>query len=487
MKRSAKSTKNQAVKSKASSQSNVKVSSERIVKKRATPKKPSKKTNPNGKRAARENPSTKSVEAIKDIDRSAVLVLSNLEKSEALIVNKPFRIERILTADEVADEYFARKDELDKSFEKASTALKRFWRGLKKSFDYKSGHITGASVRFRTKYGQVVSPLKVVLAINVARKLVSKEIADTKLTEIKGSYGGFEVKVLEGAFEFIQSSPKANFLRGLFAPSNPLSFSEDVVGGVPVCPPSSPDDYGTLGVVFSFASRKFRGFTCQHVTSGSLRIDQRGPDVGGLPTLRPSGEVDTANTFLDEHTHVGVTETIDASVIELTKVGPLAPGLKYPPPPGAWIRGITQPSGTTTAVPLYFSAERASSELRRHTIWKFGATTGTVLKGRFDNYINLEYDVQGRKCINNFTIKHEKENQIFVLPGDSGSVLALDAFAGGSRAFVAIGILFAQIVGSSNVGLACNISTVLDKVKAVPKNRMVKLADMYTKEWKVIS
>lgn len=487
MKKTSKSPTHQATKPKAAQKpaSKSPISSKSPTS--ASPKKPSpKKTSPKTP-AAKEKSISDSTEANKSPAQSTVLVLSNLAKSETFLANKPFRIERILTANEVADEYLARKDELDKDFENASKVMKKFWKELKKSADYKSGHITGGSVRFRTKYGQVVSPLKVVLAINVARKLLPSEIAQTKIIELKNTYGGFEVKVLEGAFEFIQSSPKASFLRGLFAPSNPLSFSDEVVGGVPVCPPSSPEDYGTLGVVFSYASNKFTAITCQHVAVGLSRIDQRGPDVSGLPTLRPIGAVDTANTVLDEHSHDGVTETIDVSVIQLSPAGPHNPGLKYPTSPGAWIRGITQSLGTTTVVPLFFSSERATPDLRHHVIWKFGATTGTVLKGRFDNYFNLEYDVQGRKCINNFTVKHEQDNQIFVLPGDSGSLLALDAFVGGTRAFVAIGILFASIVGSSNIGLACNICTVLDRVKTVPKKRMVRLVDRASKKWEVIS
>ena len=125
--------------------------------------------------------------------------------------------------------------------------------------------------------------------------------------------------------------------------------------------------------------------------------------------------------------------------------------------------------------------------MRGFTIWKFGSTSGLIEKGAFRDFDNLEFQVGSKVFTNNFTVTHEDGNQTFVLPGDSGSILALEAQVKNSsgvleKAFVAIGVLFASIKGSSFTGIACNMAHVLSALDSVlptnsriPKERRVSL------------
>ena len=108
------------------------------------------------------------------------VVFSDPTTGQGYQAGMPFVIERILAPWEVDIEYQARKEELDKVIEKAQRVLDRWWKKLKKTADYQKHLLKGASVRFRTKFGQVVSPLRVVIAINVAMKLGEDQLKRRK-------------------------------------------------------------------------------------------------------------------------------------------------------------------------------------------------------------------------------------------------------------------------------------------------------------------
>ena len=287
---------------------------------------------------------------------------------------------------------------------------------------------------------------------------------------------GIPVKVIGGSFEFIQDGIDATSLRGgSISPNNPLGFDKDLVGGVPVAPPGLPDAFGTLGVVFSYGGPAFEGISCKHVLRDEGdRVDQRGPDISGAASTRPIGNVqEVGYGFHTPPTQKG--ESIDCALVKIdpSPIGGLPVSL--PTPPGAWIREVNIGDGIAP-VEMFFSKIRAKADMRGYELWKFGSSTGVRLTGRFGDLNIHEIRIGTDIFKNNFSVIETNSNPDFVLPGDSGSIIALRAKHTDDRdIFVAIGLLFAQIAGNNGVGLACNICHVIDKLNpAIPASRKLE-------------
>jgi predicted flap endonuclease-1-like 5' DNA nuclease len=207
---------------------------------------------------------------------------------------QPFRIERLLEPAEVAEEQAARHDELEAEFTKAKKAIRKFLKEPQIKKAIKAAQITGVSARFRTKFGHVVSPLQVVIGVNVSKKLCPLGLARCGLKPIAPIYDGIRVKVVEGTFEQITS--KAFFARGNLTPKAPLPFTEEIAGGVPIAPPNDLDDFGTLALVMDItenASSVYIGLTCDHVVGNQFNVHQLGQqntdrDIGDIrATITP--------------------------------------------------------------------------------------------------------------------------------------------------------------------------------------------------------
>lgn len=394
--------------------------------------------------------------------------------------DRPFVVERLLSPEEVVAEYFARRSELDEQFTSARAALDRWMPELRKSKDCKCGHITGVSVRFRSKFGQTVSPLQVVIGVNVARKFRPEDVQTHGACMLPESVDGIPIKVVEGQFELLSPAAAGTLTRSVFSsPTNPLSFLDDLVGGAPIAPAGRPNEFGTLGVVVSAADGSYLGLTCQHVVQNEFQMDQRGPDVGSLPTTRSIGTV--INRFKSDHTFQGVSETLDCASIELQQPPGESEQIVFPPT-GNWIRGLSHPANeppsTANTIPVFYSKARAEMAHSIFPLWKFGSASGQIVKGRIKDVDNSLFVVNGVAFEHNFTVQHFDGNQTFATPGDSGAVLGLEAEVQGKPAFVAIGILFAAIQGNSSVGLACNMSHVIDALSlSIPKKLLVDTWD----------
>lgn len=366
--------------------------------------------------------------------------------------DRPYLIERILTSDEVAAEYQLRQQELDEEFKGARVALDKWAPELRETVAYKRGDITGMCVRFGTKYGQFVSPLRAVIAINVATKYRLDELSRMGIEPLRPCYDGVPVKVLEGRFELL-SPPTVSLVHAtLTEPKNPLGFAETIVGGIPIAPPGQSTKFGTLGVVQSVPGG-WLGLTCQHVVGAQgATVEQLGPPIAGTPSVRPLGTVSKA--FNDDFTTPsGVVETLDCAAVKIDQT----PSMVLPALPGGFIRDVN--SGTQTR--LVYATTRVNQGHVSREVWKFGAATGALRIGTVVDFDRLELTLpSGRKTKNNFTVKAPSNNH-FVEDGDSGSLLALKVQIGGQPAFLAIGILFARLAGSENVGVGCNMCEVL--------------------------
>lgn len=390
-------------------------------------------------------------------------------------------MERLLLPEEVAAEYAVRQVELDRQFDDARKALRKWLPTLKRSPMYKKGDITGVCVRYRTRFGRPVSPLQVVVGVNVrtkrrAEELDPSEILPTQIPKVPKKLGIVPIKVVEGSFQLI--AKKAAFLRAAgTAPKNALPFTAPIVGGAAICPPLKPTEFGTLGVVFSQDGTSFLGLTCEHVIRPNSSVDQRGPDQGGNFDTRSLATVQMKRFGNTEHSKTGRIETIDCSILKIDTTEPVATPVLTPPGGEYWIRGISYIDGqipqAATAVPLYFSSIPVSNEFVAFEMWKFGAAQGELVKGKLRDSNTGFFDVGGRSFENNFTVEHNDANR-FITPGDSGSIIALRAKVNGSLAFVAVGILFATLEENGYIGLACNMSQVLDSMKpAIHSSRII--------------
>lgn len=393
---------------------------------------------------------------------------------------RPYLVERLLTGHEVALEYKARQPELDAQFARARKVLKKWAPKLRKMPEYNDVPITGLSVRYRSKFGHPVSPLQMVIAINVGRKYSQSEMdrLGIKDQQLPSVMDGVPVKILEGSFELL--SPQSAVLAASTStkPNNPLGFGDALVGGAPIARPGHADDFGTLGVVQSVVGGTWEGLTANHVVTGNAVVEQVGPVAAGVSTTRPIGNVIRAKN--SNHSHNGVTETLDCASLQLVQPFAGIPPSVFPPAGDGWIREVNAPNGALAGVPLFYSTRRVRQSDSAFKLWKFGAAMGQVIYGRVLDTDVPEFQIGSQRYRNNFTVENFSDsNNDFLLPGDSGSLLVAEALVNGNRAIVAIGILFARISNGLRVGLACNVSHVLDAITpTIPGERLIDLWDL---------
>ena len=399
--------------------------------------------------------------------RTATVVFQGADGA-AYEPGKPFVIERLLTSQEAEQEYWARKEELDAQFDRAKSVIKSLLvprSSASKKVKAKAsqparhicrlieqGNVTAISARYRTKFGQPVSPLEVVIGINVKRKLpVDRlEIADV----LPSTHEGLRIKVVEGTFHLL-SGLNGILLRGASHPANPQPFDRELLGGIPIAPESDPSDYGTLGVISKSGTQTI-GLSCQHVVKGSTGSDvlQLGPNKSMRDIFSVIKTILPADRNIDVG---GIVESVDCASVEVK--GDSAVML---PPDGVWTREISTPSASR--VPLVFGNRDLIPEDRELPLWKFGNGSGEKMEGRISILRHDLVIINSLGYENNFSITREDSGRTFATPGDSGSILALEATAEmegiETDCFVIAGILFAALEDSS-VGLGCTMVRVL--------------------------
>ncbi|MCA9140275.1 MAG: hypothetical protein KDB00_26070 [Planctomycetales bacterium] len=429
------------------------------------------------------DPSSTKSEASKSAPReetesaSAVVAISHAGGGD-FVPGQVFRIERILTTDEVAQEYSAREAELGTQFDRARATIENTVIPQLESLGLiESGQVTGVSARYRTKFGHPVSPLQVVIGVNVARKLPIDELKRRQIPIVATHYDGIPVKVVEGTFDLITA--KGFFLSGNQSPKEALPFTEEIVGGIPVAPPNDLDDFGTLGLVTMIQDqvRQLIGVTCQHVVKKQPQTQQIDDAGGNREIGRTLLSILPANR---NQTFSNVTESVDCASLDL-RASPGEPALKEPPP-GTWARGISHPinatPSATTAIPILFATRRANAIDTRLPLWKFGNGSGILMEGRIDILNNQAIYINRLRYRNNFTVHLTNSNGNFASPGDSGSLLAVEAKAtidGQPKdVFIAIGVLFAAL-HDGTTGLGCNMSHVIKALgldNIIPQDRL---------------
>jgi hypothetical protein len=389
--------------------------------------------------------------------------------------DRPYLVERILTTAEEWSEYELRKTELDAARKRAEEVLANWLPELQRHPDYESRHIAAVSVGYRRKFGHVVSPLQINIIVNVERKIDLADLSEQGRMIIPTSIQGVPVKVLEGSYRLLSAGAVRDVATGVFTassgitiPNNPLPFSVPLIGGVPIAPVLHPERFGTLGIVIDETPTSVIGITNFHVVR-SGDVVQLGPDFpGGANPTRGVGTVGTRVKFGGPTG--GLFGSVDCAAISLSE--------SFTPHA---IRGITHDAGgtipTSPAIPLYYLTGNSFVDSTHSTrpIWKFGGSSGILMKGRILNLNAGVIQIPGSPTnfINNFSVQHMDGNQ-FVPDGDSGSILAMRTPIKGKDAFVVVGLIYGALKSTDTVGLACHFSDVVKALNLqIPTTRAV--------------
>ena len=370
----------------------------------------------------------------------------------------PYLIERLLTPQEVSLEYQLRREELDKGFKQARTALRKWLPSLRKQPQFKRGHITGWSVTFRRSFGHVVSPLQVAIAINVATKFAVDDLEHMKCTALPKSVFGIPIKVLEGSFVFLASALQGVITRASgVTPHDPLPLTAPLIGGVPVAPDSDPTDFGTLGIVVEETTGEVVGVTNFHVIDSGAAAVKLGPTFspGSPGGTAPVGKASTTRRVLGGKSGLSLAGSVDCAAIIL-EASIAAAALKNA------VRELTHLKHTLDPanIPLFYANRPVSNDDTDLPVWKFGARSGIKLKGRIQINAGADVKINGKLFRNIIVVQHDAGNNTFVPAGDSGSVMVLQTKVKNRPAFVVAGIFFAQIEGNDSKGIACHFSDV---------------------------
>lgn len=431
------------------------------------------------------------------------VVFSGMDK-RGWVPGTPFLIERVLAHEEADLEYQARREELDEEFARARTAIESLLSVYDKATEpasYQQGdpveqqickliqlrQITAISARYRTKFGHPVSPLRVVICINVALKRALDDLSQDDV--LPTEYDGIPIKVVEGTFRTL-SGDSGRFLRGSCDPASPIALQEPVVGGVPIAARENRCDFGTLGFAF-LAANSLLGLTCHHV------VKNQSNTIVQLGTSHSWRELATVAASIKPNQRNGVppmilTESVDCALIEVNATDQDSSEDVEPitnPPAGfIWTRGLSHgvnasPPDTPVRKIYLATSTITKGNTDGFPLYKFGNGVGELMQGRVGNtahgpvWINVDdgrYDFK-----NNFTVHRNDSGRGFVVGGDSGSIVALRALVNGEEAFVAIGVLFAAL-DDETVGLACSMRNV---IRALDLRRKLNDPSLFVEDW----
>ncbi len=439
------------------------------AKKKASKKKTSAKKMPSKKRSQKAT-----TQKTKGGDEQAISTEDTMSKISSVFASseqneyQPYPLLRIIKDDEILLEKQAREEELawqykraEKAYEKLSKDLNKQWNQKKKKkgkpskrdvVDY--GDVTGIEISFRTKFGHVVSPLQYVLIVNVSRKIDNSKLSDRNITPLPSAIDGVPVKVLEGSFEQANQVSEGRLASGI-GPKDPPDPDQPIKGGQPVAEIGNADKFGTLGVVIGTKEGVNFGISNKHVTSNqTIRLTSTGDQHIG--EVIKAVEKESA----DDH-------FVDASYFSLQIQDELE-SLPYQ------IKGVND----DTTVDLLIADRVATDTELGFPVYKYGAKTGALLKGRLAS-VKAQVNVGGK--LREGVMKAEKSANTFLMGGDSGSLLLVKARVKNQLIWLVIGIVFAQkiINGIPNDRIAyiCHIKDVIDELglkSQIPSKRLVK-------------
>ncbi|QDT92339.1 hypothetical protein [Gimesia algae] len=463
--------KKKAVKKKTAKQGSKKKAPKKAVKKKAAPKKTTAKkatTKKSAPRTAVTKKAAKKTPKKQDgADQHPLKEKSTVFASSKTNEWQPYPLLRIVEGDEVLQEKEARREELKAQYKKAELAYELLNKELKlqkarrknnkgKSFtkqekDY--GDVTGMEIGLRTKYGLLVSPLQYVITVNVSQKKSNDELKQRKIAPLPPAINGTPIKVLEGKFEKVKAADRAILATG----SNPgyiPDSGDDVFGGQPIAGKFHPNEFGTLGFVIGGDGEHHLGLSNDHVLKSLriIRVTSTGPK-----------EIGKVGDQVAEHqTTDGERRFVDAGYIELNLPDDIS-SIPFV------IKDLIE---DTSSLKFYVADEIVDDSDLDYPVYKFGARTGSLKEGKLAS-VKAQVDIEeleddflgGIDETKEGIIKIKNEFVSINAAGDSGAAVVMKPIINGKRAWLVIGLIFAQLVDNDRVAYACHISEALKLLK----------------------
>ena len=416
-----------------------------------TKKKAVKKKTPAKKTTARSKSSGKSSQAKNTLIEGPLAKVSTVFATGKTNQWQPYPLLRIIEGDEILQEKEAREEELEAQYQKAEVAYDLLSKELKRQKDQREnkkrksrrkqeldfGDVTGMDICFRTKYGQVVSPLQYVITVNVSRKNSDDELKKRKIDPLPVVINQTPIKVLEGSFEQAASIPEGRLAIGNGAAYSPEP-DEPLIGGQPVAEAGQPGNFGTLGFVFETKNGTSFGLTNKHVTSNNtIRLTTTGTqDIGKVVKAVEAHSSD--NVF------------VDASYFSLNLPGNVTP-----------IPYVIKGGNVDASMDVFIANRFVKNTEAGFPVYKFGARTGVLKQGALTS-IKAQVDIEGRTREGVF--KAQNPSNTFLQPGDSGSLALLKVKINTKLSWLVVGIVFAQLTDNDRVAYACHIVEVINQL-----------------------
>ena len=348
--------------------------------------------------------------------------LVNARSNALPTVERPFLVEYFPSHWQILEEEWIRKEELSKKRKQAERVLRH-----NKEKWLKNKEVTGLSVGYRTKFGQIVSPLQIVIDIDVNRKYQEGDLPRKhrecfkRVAFIRQKEGPFiPVKIRERNYvSSIAVSSAGNA-------GTPDHESDNITGGIQIAPESDLGSWGTLGICVPHIAAGISvlvGITNDHVVGAKTKVRIRNPAGAG-----------------DDSLYFGiVSDTVRNSNIDAASI------VRIPSSDRSFEPGIIESGIQLGDSVKYFRHENLTDNIDLRDfqeIFKVGAKTadrliGSIAKRRRD----LPVPSLGRNFKSVIEVKGVSNSPI-TAAGDSGSVLVGRLKSGNE--YVVLGLNFAM-------------------------------------------
>lgn len=359
---------------------------------------------------------------------------------------RPFLVEFFPSHDQIAAEEIARARELavqERNARHALATVQEKW--------WKRKDVVGLSVTYKTKFGEVVSPLQFVIQVEVERKYSEDYLRKKRIKiftrEVIGT-GKLDwpvtVKVRE--MRYVAAIATGHTLS---SSASSLMKANEIKGGIQIASILTPDEWGTLGICVPHGltePRELVGITNLH--------------VAGIPNTvirNPSGT--TTSKGNENFGHVSASSIDQAMIV---KDPSPAPAIDRPFNEGLInSQGLLKPSDVI-GTDILFLTDSVMTGSGIGEVRKVGARTG-LTNGFIDQESHPQIKVRINGVLEEFnkviTFKGHSTSTVMD-GGDSGSVLLADV----NGKTVVLGLIFAQ-TDATSLGVALPFGRVIKALR----------------------
>lgn len=372
-----------------------------------------KKTTASKKKEAKTAEQSSATASTNDNRGGIVLNLPSIDTMAVPTVERPFVVEYFPSPAQFRAELQVRNFELESQRNCASRVLSRV-RSKWTAAIRQSGQHASINVGFRTKFGQVVAPLQYVILVDISDKLPRNIVECYGLFQIPRVVDGVPVKVRQ-----LRVSNMAGTAKGISGTLEiPLSESTEAVKGgdaIEATGDGIVGDWGTLGMCFPNSVGDLIGLTNHHVVG-----------VPGNVVTTASG--DSVGTVADP---VGTNPVNDAAAIDGASDAVFLEGLADLDIDPETIKFLENEDVSDLFV------------LKNNNVFKVGAAMPDVVVGTI-TILQRNVPVPNLAARDFENVMEIQNNQdVFIRPGDSGSIL-MQLYTNGDDTFpLVVGVNFA--------------------------------------------